>query len=99
MRTCVGCRAKQERSHLVRVALQDGALLPDKDARMPGRGAWIHPEPSCLEKALTRRAFARALRVENPDATALTEPLPWGSNQAAYGASSAGKAEKAMGTR
>lgn len=29
---------------------------------MPGRGAWLHPDPHCLELAARRRAFGRALR-------------------------------------
>lgn len=33
---------------------------------MPGRGAWVHPERECVEKAIRRRAFVRALRVSGP---------------------------------
>jgi uncharacterized protein len=29
---------------------------------MPGRGAHVHPTPACLDLALRRRAFGRALR-------------------------------------
>lgn len=29
---------------------------------LPGRGAWLHPDPACLETAVKRRAFSRALR-------------------------------------
>jgi predicted RNA-binding protein YlxR (DUF448 family) len=28
----------------------------------PGRGAWLHRDPACLDAAIKRRAFARALR-------------------------------------
>ncbi|MEZ5189928.1 MAG: YlxR family protein [Schumannella sp.] len=28
----------------------------------PGRGAWLHPDPGCVEQAIRRRAFGRALR-------------------------------------
>ncbi|WP_249223112.1 YlxR family protein [Microbacterium sp. CIAB417] len=63
VRTCVGCRARASRSDLLRVVAQDGALVIDERAVLPGRGAWVHPEPDCLDKALRRRAFARALRV------------------------------------
>jgi uncharacterized protein len=41
-------------------------LVPDPRHRLPGRGAWLHPEPECLELAERRRAFARALRVQGP---------------------------------
>ena len=48
---------------LLRVAVVDGALVLDLRRRMPGRGAWIHPDLDCLTKAERRRAFPRALRV------------------------------------
>jgi len=30
--------------------------------RRGGRGAWIHPDEACLEKAVRRKAFGRAFR-------------------------------------
>jgi predicted RNA-binding protein YlxR (DUF448 family) len=70
MRTCVGCRKRGPRSDLLRVVLDRAAGAPalaaDPAARMPGRGAWLHPEPRCLDIALRRGAFARALRVTGP---------------------------------
>ncbi|WP_414638107.1 DUF448 domain-containing protein [Actinophytocola sp.] len=44
----------------------DGDLALDLRRQAGGRGAWLHPEPSCLDKAERRRAFARALRVPDP---------------------------------
>jgi predicted RNA-binding protein YlxR (DUF448 family) len=38
-------------------------VIPDPLRRRPGRGAHIHPDPSCLGRAEKRRAFGRALRV------------------------------------
>jgi predicted RNA-binding protein YlxR (DUF448 family) len=38
------------------------ALVADAGRRMPGRGAWLHPDPGCLENAERRRALGRALR-------------------------------------
>ncbi|MGF2948338.1 YlxR family protein [Microbacterium alcoholitolerans] len=63
VRTCVGCRDRASRTALVRVAVQNDELVFDERAVLPGRGAWLHPTPECLEAALRRRAFARALRV------------------------------------
>ena len=63
VRTCVGCRARASRSDLLRVVAQDGALVIDERAALSGRGAWLHPSLECLDTALRRRAFARALRV------------------------------------
>jgi hypothetical protein len=48
-------------------------LTPDPRHRLPGRGAWLHPTGDCLDQALRRRAFGRALRSSAaPDPAALT---------------------------
>jgi predicted RNA-binding protein YlxR (DUF448 family) len=33
---------------------------------MPGRGAWVHETRECMDAAIRRRAFVRALRVSGP---------------------------------
>lgn len=77
-RTCVGCRRRGDRSALLRVvAVADEArpgtsrVVPDLRKRLPGRGAWLHPDADCLDKAIARRAFGRALRT--PDRLDLDE--------------------------
>ena len=78
-RTCVGCRRTDSWSALLRVVAEtDDAgeirLTPDPRHRLPGRGAWLHPVDECLEQALRRRAFGRALRVSAAlDPTAVTK--------------------------
>jgi len=67
VRTCVGCRERDLVTRLVRVVLADAAAGPpavvvDLARRLPGRGAWLHPELRCLDQAERRRAFTRALR-------------------------------------
>jgi predicted RNA-binding protein YlxR (DUF448 family) len=62
VRTCVGCRARAPRSALIRVVSQNDILIIDEKAVLPGRGAWVHPTRECLDAALRRRAFGRALR-------------------------------------
>jgi predicted RNA-binding protein YlxR (DUF448 family) len=63
IRTCVGCRIRAAKSDLLRVVAVDGEIVADPAARSPGRGAYLHPSPDCLEQARRRRAFPRALRV------------------------------------
>ncbi|WP_297542422.1 YlxR family protein [Amycolatopsis sp.] len=63
VRTCVGCRQRVRAAELLRMVAVDGQLVVDEGRRLPGRGAWLHPEPGCLAKAERRRAFPRALRV------------------------------------
>ncbi|MBK6300321.1 MAG: YlxR family protein [Actinomycetales bacterium] len=80
VRTCVGCRRPDSWLVLVRVvAIVEAGharLVPDVRHRLPGRGAWLHPETACLEVAVRKRAFGRALRLQVPaDAAALTAYL------------------------
>ncbi len=63
VRTCVGCRARSSRSALLRVVSNDSILVVDERAILPGRGAWVHPTRECMDAAVRRRAFVRALRV------------------------------------
>jgi len=51
---------------LLRVVIVDADLALDLRRSIAGRGAWLHPDLSCLDKAERRRAFARALRVPGP---------------------------------
>ena len=80
VRTCVGCRRPDSWLVLVRVVAiveaGQARLVPDVRHRLPGRGAWLHPETACLEVAVRKRAFGRALRLQVPaDAAALTAYL------------------------
>ncbi|WP_255461497.1 YlxR family protein [Isoptericola sp. BMS4] len=84
MRTCVGCRARDLRSALLRLVLASSEsaspgptrVVADVRASLPGRGAWIHPTLACLELADRRRAVVRALRATGPvDLTGVREHL------------------------
>ncbi|WP_081813803.1 YlxR family protein [Microbacterium sp. CH12i] len=66
VRTCVGCRMRASRTALLRVVATHSVLIIDERAAMPGRGAWVHPTQECMDAALRRHAFARALRVSEP---------------------------------
>jgi len=46
----------------------------DERTDAPGRGAWLHADRACLDRAERRRALPRALRSAGPvDLTAVTE--------------------------
>jgi hypothetical protein len=47
---------------LLRVVARDGVIVVDASATLPGRGAWVHPTPECVDASIKRRAFGRALR-------------------------------------
>lgn len=64
VRTCIGCRSREEKVRLVRIVPRDGGVAVDVRQREPGRAAYLHPRPECLEQALKRRSLGRALRSE-----------------------------------
>ncbi len=61
IRTCIGCGGKAAQGELVRLRIEGGRVVIDRKGR-GGRGAWLHASTACLESAVKRRAFARALR-------------------------------------
>ncbi|XAS75788.1 YlxR family protein [Dermatophilaceae bacterium Sec6.4] len=67
LRTCVGCRSRADRSELLRVAAVAGddgwSVVLNVRGCLPGRGAWLHPDLQCLDKAVKRRALSRAFPV------------------------------------
>jgi predicted RNA-binding protein YlxR (DUF448 family) len=66
VRTCVGCKERAAKSSLLRLVATGDGIAPDPQARLPGRGAYLHPSLECLELAQRRRALPRALRVTGP---------------------------------
>ena len=83
VRTCLGCRQRAPRTSLVRFVARDGRVAVDTAARLPGRGAWVHPDAGCVTVAIRRNAFGRALRVSGPlDTTELTNLYPVPEEQA-----------------
>jgi predicted RNA-binding protein YlxR (DUF448 family)/ribosomal protein L30E len=63
VRTCVGCRAEGSPAELVRVVVgPDGGVVPDLAGGAFGRGAWLHPRPDCVRKAVPR-GLSHALKV------------------------------------
>ncbi|MDL5204118.1 YlxR family protein [Streptomyces sp. ALI-76-A] len=65
-RTCVGCRERAAKTELLRTVAIKDACVPDPRGTLPGRGAYVHPVSVCLDQAVRRRAFPRALRVPGP---------------------------------
>ena len=76
VRTCIGCRERAAKSELLRLVwtvLPQPGVIADPSQTQPGRGAYLHPSPNCLESAVRRRAFGRALKVSGTvDPAALT---------------------------
>jgi uncharacterized protein len=63
IRTCIGCGDRAAKTDLIRLVASGTEIVPDVTARLPGRGAYLHPSLACLERAQRRKAFMRALRL------------------------------------
>lgn len=63
-RTCVACRGQGDDNELVRLCLApSGELVVDLKGKLPGRGAWVHPQRSCVDQVAKKPGgLARTLR-------------------------------------
>jgi predicted RNA-binding protein YlxR (DUF448 family) len=62
IRTCIACRQEAGKRALIRIVRGvTGAAVADRNGRAPGRGAYLHRDPACLEIARKRRALERSL--------------------------------------
>ena len=62
----MGCRERAAKNDLLRTVAIEGECVPDDRGTLPGRGAYVHPALVCLDLAIRRRAFPRALRAPGP---------------------------------
>lgn len=68
MRQCLGCREMKPKQALIRVVRSpEGAVSLDFKGKLPGRGAYVCPDPACLAKARKSRALERAFSAQMPD--------------------------------
>lgn len=64
-RSCVGCRRRGPKVSFIRLARTAASeVIIDVDGRGQGRGAYLCRSADCLEKARGKRAFKRALMVD-----------------------------------
>ncbi|WP_210414918.1 YlxR family protein [Microlunatus elymi] len=75
VRTCVGCRGRENKSDLIRLVRSGEAIVVDVRQSRPGRGVYLHPRPQCWEQAFRRRALARGLQAGNVDQDRLRTEL------------------------
>ncbi|HSS93930.1 MAG TPA: YlxR family protein [Candidatus Dormibacteraeota bacterium] len=63
IRTCVACRQEAGKRSLVRVVRGAGGVASiDAAGRAPGRAAYLHRDPECIEIARKKKALDRALK-------------------------------------
>jgi uncharacterized protein len=67
-RTCVACRASDEKRWFVRIArTPDGHVIVDPSGKANGRGAYLCAKPECFDVARQRRRLDSALKVNLKD--------------------------------
>jgi len=65
-RTCVGCRETLAKRGLIRIVRTSEGLRVDPTGKIAGRGAYLHEQRSCWERAI-KGALAHALKIELSD--------------------------------
>ena len=66
-RQCMGCRERKPKRELIRVVRSpEGTISLDFKGKLPGRGAYVCPDPACLAKARKSRALERAFETAIP---------------------------------
>ena len=62
-RRCIATGESQPKGGLIRfVAAPDGRIVPDLAEKLPGRGIWVSADRDALDRAVTKRLFARAAK-------------------------------------
>ena len=60
-RRCIVTGETLPEARLVRfVVAPDGEIVPDIEAKLPGRGIWVHADRKAVEQAVAKHLFARA---------------------------------------
>jgi predicted RNA-binding protein YlxR (DUF448 family)/ribosomal protein L30E len=62
-RRCIVTGAVLSKDELIRcVVSPDGIVVPDVDAKLPGRGLWLSAKRDVVETAISKKAFNKAAR-------------------------------------
>ena len=63
-RTCIGCRQEAGKRAFIRIVRDaEGHVTIDPSGRANGRGAYLHPDRVCWERALKGGTLTNALKV------------------------------------
>ena len=67
-RQCMGFRERKAKKDMIRVVRgTDGNVTLDFGGKLNGRGAYICPDPNCLQKAMKSKSLERSLEVSIPE--------------------------------
>lgn len=67
-RTCIGCNSKKSKKELIRIVKdKEGNIQIDRTGKLPGRGAYICDDVSCLDKAIKSKRLEKAFETKIED--------------------------------
>ncbi|MEX2556239.1 MAG: YlxR family protein [Actinomycetota bacterium] len=73
-RRCVSCRRARPKAEMIRIVRNSGGTAEvDRAAIMPGRGAYVCPDPACVR--VVHRRLAGALRADGVDGNSIVRDL------------------------
>ena len=64
VRTCIGCRTTGSKRGLIRIVRSSSGVQVDSTGKQDGRGAYVHAQRECWDRALRGRKVSQALRME-----------------------------------
>ncbi len=68
LRMCLGCNQMRDKKELIRVVKDnEGNVSLDSTGKKNGRGAYVCPNPECLEKAIKTKRIERSFSLSLPD--------------------------------
>ena len=68
LRRCAGCNEQKSKKEFVRVLrTPEGEIILDESGKANGRGVYLCPKKSCLQKAKKARRLERNLDVSIPE--------------------------------
>ena len=67
MRECAGCGEMKNKRGLIRIVRdKDGVFSIDRTGKKAGRGAYLCPNPECLQKAQKQKGLERSFKQAIP---------------------------------
>lgn len=66
-RTCLGCQTVKPKREMIRIVrTPEGNLVIDETGKKSGRGAYVCPDPNCVELLRKGKRLEKALEVSPP---------------------------------
>ena len=67
-RTCICCNSKKPKKEFIRIVKdKEGNIQIDRTGKLPGRGAYICDDVSCLDKAIKSKRLEKAFETKIED--------------------------------